>query len=146
MNVKIAAILVSLTSFSSMGLSLNLDGCFQLYRPGSLFPVVCVDGAHEEGIGGSGARVSIIGPNSLEVHSCSITASIRINEDITKNKTVYVFEDGETIKFNGTVNSSTNSEEGTIKIGNSEFNYTRLSQADAQPILEAVDESGLCKR
>lgn len=133
-----------LASIPSLSYALNADGCFQLYRPSVMYPIICVDGSNEEGIGGRGARVALVGPNSLVVRKCLLTKSIRFEGTPETNKTTFFFENSETVRFNGAINPQSNNEEGTVTIGSTALNYVRL--ADPSRILRAVYDSGKCEQ
>lgn len=45
--------------------SVAFDGCYQLYKPGSLYPAFCLHGTTEEGINGSGVRLAIFDAREL---------------------------------------------------------------------------------
>lgn len=51
--------------------ALDFDGCFQLYQPNVMYPVFCLEGTTEEGVGGSGTRLVIFGTNTDRVVHCS---------------------------------------------------------------------------
>ncbi len=72
------------------------DGCYQMYKPSTVYPVLCVSGSAEEGIGGSNARVGLIGPNSTEVAWCGSTESIKNSSD--KLSVTYSFDAGTGIR------------------------------------------------
>lgn len=141
--VVASLILLAVPSFS---FAINADGCFQMYLPSVMYPVICVSGSNEEGIGGRGARVALVGPNSLLVRSCSLTSSIRFEGDVTKNKVTYFFDNGESIRFDGAINPTTNREEGKVTIGRTTLNYMRLLPSDTQRVLDAVYKSGKCNQ
>lgn len=127
-----------------MGLAINPDGCFQMVKPSVMYPVICVDGSGEEGIGGAGARVALVGPNSLIVRWCGLTSRLQMSGDVTKNQTTYFFEAAsDSIRFDGSVNEN-GTEVGTVTIGSSTFNYVRLTEEQTLEVLRAVYDSGKC--
>ena len=72
--------LLSATSFQASAKSIsNFDGCYQLYMPSTMYPVVCVQGTTEEGINGSEARVTLFHVNSSEVETCFKTTASGVN-------------------------------------------------------------------
>lgn len=130
------------------GYGLDTDGCFQMYLPSVMYPVICVDGSNEEGIGGAQARVSLVGPNSLKVNYCDHTSSIRYTGDRDTKKVTFNFaepHDRTAIYMEGVVDPKSGREEGTIRIGKTTLNYLRLLPADTKRVLDAVYQSGKCK-
>ena len=59
------------------------DGCYQTFRPGSMNVVICVSGSAEEGLGGSGAQIAIVGPNGGDVLFCQKTSKISVDRNST---------------------------------------------------------------
>lgn len=144
--MKRFSLLLALAILSKSGFAVNPDGCFQLYVPGSLAPVLCVSGASEEGIGGMGIRVALVGPNSLQVHTCEHTTGVQLDFLSPFNRTELYFDGNSTIVFDGAVDPSSNLEEGTVKIGAAKRNYLRLSDSQSAPILQAISDSGKCQQ
>src|SRR5687767_1200373 len=66
------------------------DGCFQMYLPGAAFPVICVSGSIEEGIGGSNAIVGLIHAGSVVWCGKTLGTQDHGSDDKT-NKRTYTF-------------------------------------------------------
>jgi len=129
------SLLVLVLGFSNLALALDADGCFQTYQTSSLYPVICVSGSNEEGIGGRGARVVLIGPNSTEIAWCGVTTSLSTVGSFAIDKNNFEFhfspESGMlTIAFSGTA-SEDGRESGTVQFNevnsNVTLQYIRLS-------------------
>jgi hypothetical protein len=136
--------------FSSFSHAINPDGCFQMYMPSVMYPIVCVDGANEEGIGGARARVALVGPNSSQVKWCGLTTRIRLgNDPVNRNQTTYYFDDStgkSEIRFDGAIEPSSNLETGTVTIGSTTLKYMRLSEKHTKLALGYIYKSGLCDK
>jgi len=52
---------------SQQFISKSWDGCYLLYATGSMYPVICLDGTEEEGIGGAGVRLVAFRTNTDRV-------------------------------------------------------------------------------
>lgn len=65
---------------SSSYASHDLDGCYQLYLPDTLFPVFCLQGTIEEGIGGAGVRLGVFKTNTSMLAGCSRSTKFGVEE------------------------------------------------------------------
>ncbi len=121
--------------------SLAGDGCYQMYRPNTAYPVVCISGSKEEGIGGSSATMVFVGPNSTNVSWCGKTTSIRISASGNGAKVIYSFP-GNAVTFTAGFNRSSNREEGRIVITPSTsgqgFSYMKLLPRDENHYIKQV--------
>lgn len=138
------ALILWVAALSSTSHAINPDGCFQMYLPGSMYPVICVEGSAEGASSGDGIKVSTVGPNSLTVRSCSKASSMDLEGELTQNKSTFWFQSGDFVRFNGALNPKTKQEEGTVSMGNSTFNYFRLQNQETEMVLDAVMKSGKC--
>ena len=137
--------MLSILTVSSFSFALNVDGCFQLYKPAALYPVVCIDGAYEEGVDGQGVRVAIIGPNSETVRFCGLTSRMSYEDNGNSKLALFDFENAiDNIRMNGRVSLESNQEEGSISVGKSTYQYVRVSEKDASRLMKAAYQSGKC--
>lgn len=63
----------SMNTYASTSL---LDGCYQMYLPGAMYPAFCLQGMAEEGIGGAGARLVIFSTNTSNISACLKSSSL----------------------------------------------------------------------
>lgn len=111
--------IISISFASDTDRFIGNDGCYQLYRPGSLYPTLCISGSAEEGINGAGVRIVAVGPNSDQVSFCRKTSSSGIVEFVSGvNRSIFSFDSSstvQTIEFNGKVDESRR-EKGVVTI------------------------------
>ena len=127
-------------AFGRAAFGANGDGCFQMYATGSLFPVICVAGSMEEGIGGRGVRVALIGPNSTRVNWCAKSTSMSIGTgELSLNQNTYFFSQSTgmlSVHFDGEI--SADKEEGSITLEEvketTTLKYVKLRNSDAKKL------------
>lgn len=121
--------------------AIHFDGCYQLYLPSVMYPVFCLDGTNEEGIGGSGARLVIFHPNSSRVSACGLSTAVR---SMTNSFEFYLQDKKEIILSD--IASWDNGIEGNATFGSSTLKFIQLSQTTTKHLLSKFYSEGRCEK
>lgn len=155
MKTKIfAMMIIALSSFSGEQAlaEIGADGCYQMYKPGSFYPVTCISGSAEEGINGARIRVALVGPNTTIVRWCALTSTSKISNPNPGQNTLKLLFARETgmrsIELDGKIQSNTD-EEGTIsltQVGNKiTLKYFKLKSNESERLSQEAFSSEKCK-
>lgn len=128
---------------SSLSFATGFDGCFQMYQVGAAFPVVCIDGSAEEGIGGASARLFFFETNTDVPFHCAITSRLTLN---SLGNAIALDVDGKremTMAVTG--KNSQKLRQGDVKVGKTSLKFTELNPTHTQRFLKNGYASKLCK-
>lgn len=140
--MKLSIVLCSIF-FSSLSFAVGSDGCFQMYTVGAMYPVFCLDGSNEEGIGGAGARLSFFKTNLDVPSDCFITS--RLTTDLS-GKNIDIDVNGKRemeIHFNG--KNEHNLRQGTVQLGKTELKFVEINSTHTSRFLKNLYSTQLCK-
>lgn len=135
---KFAMVLgVSLLSFSSMSqASDGFDGCYQLYMPQTMLPVICLQGTTEEGIAGSGVRLAIFGTNTNKVVHCSRSSG----SGMTYKVFTYMLKGKEELRLT-VQKEKAGHKEGEAKLGKTTTKFIEIDDSNTERLLDIVNNS-----
>lgn len=74
MKTILMVIFLAVSSQAMAGI--NWDQCYQLYMPGAMYPMVCLEGTNEEAINGAGVRMVIFHTNTNLISACALSSSL----------------------------------------------------------------------
>lgn len=128
--------------FSKLAFAIGDDGCYLMYKPGVMYPVFCIMGSAEEGIGGSNATLVMFHVNSGQPEHCFKTSAI--SKDFATGVTsIYINDKVEmTLKE---FNSKKEYREGEVQVGSTKLNYDEISPIETTGLLEKISASGICQ-
>lgn len=79
MKVTNFALILFLMPLSALGFS-DYDSCYQLYAERAVYPVICLNGSFEEGVGGARVRLTVFGVSSDRVKHCMTSTSVEFDD------------------------------------------------------------------
>lgn len=78
MKLTLASVLFSVMFSMNVNASSSLlDGCYQMYQPGSMHPAFCLQGMAEESLGGAGVRLVAFKTNTSRIAACLKSSSLK---------------------------------------------------------------------
>lgn len=127
---------------SSLGFAWTGDGCFLMYKNASIYPVFCLVGTEEEGIGGSNAKLVLFETNSDAPTNCSKTSSLSV--DSTKKSLAIEVDDKLEMTLFYKSPKSQKPRRGIVVVGHSEFNFEELSESRTEKFMSNIYSSEIC--
>jgi len=132
----ILSVLVFSVASVSQAQSFGFDGCYQLYRPNTMYPAIFLSRTAEEGINGSGVRLTIFGTNTKEVIYCGRSSASSMTADTFR----YFMDDIEELRLTITEKEA-EVVAGKAKLGKSVFDFMKLDEEWANGLLEIASKS-----
>lgn len=124
MRTLIFSVILSLIPVSAF--AVEFDGCYSLYQPGSLGPVICLEGTTEEGIGGAGARIYVFVPGTSNLSQCLTSSGLSM-----RGSEIVVQVRGK----NALVMNLKGSSQNTAIISGKNFSVSRVGASDTTRLL-----------
>lgn len=118
-------------TLSSMAYSRNYDGCYQLATKGVMYPVLCLSGTAEEGIGGGNARLALFGTNTHILKECLKSSSI----SITQSTFEFIVNGKKELVLS---NFSADGIDGDATIGSTKLKFFRFSKSTSQTYIDVA--------
>ncbi len=118
---------------------LGFDGCFQLYQTSAMFPIFCLEGTAEEGIGGSGVRLVIFETNSDQVSHCSRSSGSAMTSSH------FEFELNAMKEFSLDVLKTQNGRKsGSAVFGHTQLSFAQIDKLTSDQLMAAARSTATC--
>jgi hypothetical protein len=115
---------------------LGFDGCYQLYKSQSMYPVICLQGTAEEGIAGAGVRLAIFGTNTNKVIKCATSSGSAM--DFTS----FTFMMNGKEELHMTVRQEQEGrKQGEVKLGKTVLDFSEVDDQNTDRLLDIANKS-----
>jgi hypothetical protein len=137
MKTMLTAAALALVSTTALADSsrLGFDGCYDMYRPGSMFPSFCLLGTAEEGVGGSNVRLALFHTNTDQVTHCLRSDAVELTEDsftfIVNNKKEMILKN--VVEENGL-------KSGVVVLGKTVLNFLERDETTTDQLMRNAVE------
>lgn len=129
LSVVLLPMLLSSISFAQV----NFDGCYQLYAVGTMYPAFCLSGTTEEGINGSGARLTLFKTNTDSPLACAVSSSLKM----TANSLTFIVGSSPELKMT-VLSTKANGLEGIVTFRSTTLNFMQYDSATTQKLFNKV--------
>lgn len=137
--IKVFSILAFTLSVSSAYAGIGFDGCYQLYKPSSMYPAFCLEGTAEEGISGAGVRLVIFGTNTDKVVHCSKSSGAGMTFDS------FTYElNGKKELILENVTSTDGHKEGDAVFGRTRLKFIEVDRATSDRLMRTAGSDAAC--
>jgi len=140
MNHLVALLIVTVFSAPLAQAAVDFDGCYQMYRPGVMYPALCLDGTKEEGIGGAGARIVIFGTNTENIVACGLSSALSGSGD-----SLEFIQNGKPELILKNVMVEDGVLEGDAVLGGFEVKFLKINKTKAKRLLGKFHQDKRCQ-
>lgn len=118
------------------------DGCFHLYANSASYPVICLTGTTEEGIGGMGAKLTVFQTNTDSILTCKKASQLAYSSQ--KEQLTVMINNQPQLILNFSSKSPYGLRQGSAILNKTQLSFLELDLKTTQRFLNKIQLNRIC--